>query len=131
MSFYRTYRPQIIEDLDTDAVRLHVELLLTKPKNQLPHAYLFSGPKGTGKTSTARIIAKLFNCTNPDKSGGPCGKCDECRAIADGRYLDVIEMDAASNRGIDEIRNEGGIVDSLASGRSFGLFSRRASNGGG
>ncbi|MEK9143619.1 MAG: DNA polymerase III subunit gamma/tau [Patescibacteria group bacterium] len=119
MSFYRTYRPQIIEDLDTDAVRLHVELLLTKPKNQLPHAYLFSGPKGTGKTSTARIIAKLFNCTNPDKSGGPCGKCDECRAIADGRYLDVIEMDAASNRGIDEIRS---LRDSIALSPSSGGY---------
>lgn len=119
MSFYRTYRPQIIQDLDTDAVRLHVELLLTKPKNQLPHAYLFSGPKGTGKTSTARIIAKLFNCTKPDKSGGPCGKCDECRAIADGRYLDVIEMDAASNRGIDEIRS---LRDSIALTPSSGGY---------
>lgn len=119
MSFYRTYRPQIIQDLDTDAVRLHVELLLTKPKNQLPHAYLFSGPKGTGKTSTARIIAKLFNCTKPDKSGGPCGKCEECRAIADGRYLDVIEMDAASNRGIDEIRS---LRDSIALSPSSGGY---------
>lgn len=119
MSFYRTYRPQIIQDLDTDSVRLHIELLLTKPKDQLPHAYLFSGPKGTGKTSTARIIAKLFNCTKPDKSGGPCGKCEECRAIADGRYLDVIEMDAASNRGIDEIRS---LRDSIALTPSSGGY---------
>lgn len=119
MSFYRTYRPQIIENIDNASVRLHVELLLTKPKNQLPHAYLFSGPKGTGKTSTARIIAKLFNCTKPDKSGSPCGKCEECRAIADGRYLDVIEMDAASNRGIDEIRS---LRDSIALSPSSGGY---------
>lgn len=119
MSFYRTYRPQIIQDLDTDSVRVHIESLLTKPKNQLPHAYLFSGPKGTGKTSTARIIAKLFNCSNPAKSGSPCGKCEECKSIADGRYLDVIEMDAASNRGIDEIRS---LRDSIALTPSSGRY---------
>lgn len=119
MSFYRTYRPQIIEDIDNASVRANIELLLTKPKSQLPHAYLFSGPKGTGKTSTARIIAKLFNCTKPDKQKGPCGKCDECQAIAEGRYLDVIEMDAASNRGIDEIRS---LRDSIALSPSSGGY---------
>lgn len=119
MSFYRTYRPQIIEDLDTDSVRQNIELLLTKPKDQLPHAYLFSGPKGTGKTSTARIIAKLFNCTKPDKQSGPCGQCEECHAISQGRHLDVIEMDAASNRGIDEIRS---LRDSIALTPSSGSY---------
>lgn len=119
MSFYRIYRPQIIEDIDNTSVRGNIELLLTKPKDQLPHAYLFSGPKGTGKTSTARIIAKLFNCTEPDKQKGPCGKCDECRAISEGRELDVIEMDAASNRGIDEIRS---LRDSIALSPSSGGY---------
>lgn len=119
MSFYRIYRPQIIEDIDNASVRSNIELLLTKPKNELPHAYLFSGPKGTGKTSAARVIAKLFNCTKPDKLQGPCGKCDECRAIADGRELDVIEMDAASNRGIDEIRS---LRDSIALAPSSGGY---------
>lgn len=119
MSFYRIYRPQIIEDIDNASVRENIELLLTKPKDQLPHAYLFSGPKGTGKTSTARIIAKLFNCTKPDKQKGPCGKCDECQAISEGRELDVIEMDAASNRGIDEIRS---LRDSIALAPSSGGY---------
>lgn len=103
MSFYRTYRPQIIEEIDNLAVRESLLRLLTKPKSELPHAFLFSGPRGAGKTTAARLIAKLFNCT---KSGtkGPCGTCDQCEAIAKGINLDVLELDGASNRGIDEIR---------------------------
>ncbi len=103
MSFYRTYRPQVIEDIDNAAVRTHLLALLSKDKKELPHAYLFTGPKGAGKTTAARVIAKLFNCEKPTKAG-PCGACDQCRSIANGTSLDVIEMDAASNRGIDEIR---------------------------
>ena len=103
MSFYRTYRPQVIDEIDNIAVRERLLELLTKPKKELPHAYLFSGPRGTGKTTAARVIAKLFNCEKPTKSG-PCGTCDQCVTIAEGRNLDVLELDAASNRGIDEIR---------------------------
>lgn len=105
MSFYRIYRPKVLEEIDNATVRASVELLLTKPKDQLPHAYLLSGPKGTGKTTTARLIAKLFNCEHPAKSGAPCGKCGQCQAIAGGRHLDVMEIDAASHTGVDNIRD--------------------------
>lgn len=103
MSFYRTYRPQVIVDIDNASVREHLAALLKKDRKDLPHAYLFTGSKGAGKTTAARIIAKLFNCSKPGKNG-PCGTCTHCQAIAAGRSLDVIEMDAASNRGIDEMR---------------------------
>ncbi|MGH2608734.1 MAG: DNA polymerase III subunit gamma/tau, partial [Tepidiformaceae bacterium] len=70
---------------------------------QIAHAYLFSGPRGTGKTTTARILARAVNCANL-KGGDPCNECESCLAIGEGRALDLIEMDAASNRGIDDIR---------------------------
>lgn len=103
MSFYLTYRPQVIEDIDNVAVREQLLSLLTKDTKELPHAYLFTGPRGAGKTTAARIIAKMFDCTKPTKHG-PCGKCEQCTSVAAGKNLDVLELDAASNRGIDEIR---------------------------
>lgn len=103
MSFYRIYRPQIIEEIDNIRVREALLRLLAKPKKDLPHAFLFSGSRGTGKTTAARLVAKMFNCTKPVKSG-PCGICEQCVSIASGKNLDVLEIDAASNRGIDEIR---------------------------
>ncbi len=101
MVLYRKYRPQTLDDLiGQEQVKL---TLLNSLKNQkLAHAYLFCGPRGTGKTSTARILAKMVNCT--DKVSPGCGKCQSCLSISDGTSLDLIEVDAASNRGIDDIR---------------------------
>ncbi len=97
MTLYLKYRPQKISELDLKAVRESLEMALKK--EEVPHAWLFAGPRGTGKTSAARILAKNLNCEK-----GGCGKCEICREVADGSYPDVVEIDAASNRGIDEIR---------------------------
>lgn len=103
MVFYRKYRPQIIDDLDSAAVR---ETLTSVLRKAVPHAFLFTGPKGLGKTSTARILAKAVNCTGR-KPGEiePCNECDQCKAITNATSIDILEIDAASNRGIDEIRD--------------------------
>ena len=105
--YYLTYRPNTIEELDNSHVRDTIANLLQSKK--LPHALLFVGPKGTGKTSTARIVAKAINCLNNAFSGhgtlyDPCNTCSNCTTITTGSSPDVVEQDAASNRGIDEIR---------------------------
>ncbi len=103
MTFYLKYRSKTIDELDLKEVR---ESLFNIVKSgNIPHAFLFSGPKGSGKTSAARILAKVVNCENFDvKKGEPCNKCASCLSIAKGENLDVIEIDAASHRGIDDIR---------------------------
>ncbi|NLT28715.1 MAG: DNA polymerase III subunit gamma/tau, partial [Dehalococcoidales bacterium] len=97
------WRPQTLADV---AGQEHVTrtLLNALSSGHVSHAYLFCGPRGTGKTSTGRILSKAVNCTSNGK-GEPCNKCEMCISITEGRAMDVIEIDAASNRGIDEIRN--------------------------
>ncbi|MFM5917254.1 MAG: DNA polymerase III subunit gamma/tau [Novosphingobium sp.] len=103
----RKYRPQTFSELlGQDAM---VQTLGNAIKrDRLAHAFLMTGVRGVGKTSTARLIAKALNCIGPDGQGGPtidpCGVCEPCVAIAEGRHIDVIEMDAASNTGVDDVR---------------------------
>jgi DNA polymerase-3 subunit gamma/tau len=102
----RKYRPRSFEEL---VGQEHVvQALVNALKSQrLHHAYLFTGTRGVGKTTVSRILAKSLNCTGPDGSGGitatPCGVCDACREIDAGRFVDYVELDAASNRGVEEI----------------------------
>lgn len=110
LALYRKYRPKLLRDLLGQAMA--VEILQNAAKqNRLAHAYLFYGPRGSGKTTTARLIAKIANCEKRAADakfrmeGEPCNDCRTCKEIDEGRGLDVIEIDAASNRGIDEIRN--------------------------
>lgn len=99
-TFYLKYRPQSLTDLRGQGAV--VDSLLSAFKGgKLSHAYLLHGPRGTGKTSTARILAKMINCSSKSP---PCNKCSTCLSITDGSNLDLIEIDAASNRGIDDIR---------------------------
>jgi len=103
MVFYRKYRPQTIEELDSKEVREKLNSVLKSP--EVSHAFLFTGPKGLGKTSTARIVAKSLNCEKKTKGIEPCNKCEQCRSITNGTNMDILEIDGASNRGIDEIRD--------------------------
>lgn len=105
--FYLKYRPRTIAELDNNFIRESVSKILSS-KN-IPHAYLFIGQKGTGKTSTARVFAKSVNCLNnkfsgKGKSTEPCNKCKNCLNIDLSSSTDVVEMDAASNRGIEEMK---------------------------
>jgi len=103
VTYYLKYRPQKIEELDLALVRQQLKAVLSA--THFPHAFLFSGPKGLGKTSAARILAKSLNCEKKAKNEAePCNHCPSCLAITQGMALDLIEIDAASNRGIDDIR---------------------------
>ena len=102
-ALYRKWRPKTFDDI------IGQEHVTTTLKNQIAndriaHAYLLCGTRGTGKTSTAKVMAKALNCLNP-KDGNPCNECEMCKKISQGLAIDVTELDAASNNGIDKIRD--------------------------
>ena len=103
----RKYRPQTFSQLIGQEPMVRT-LANAIDRDRLAHAFLMTGVRGVGKTSTARLIAKALNCVGPDGNGGPtidpCGQCEFCTAIAEGRHIDVIEMDAASHTGVDDVR---------------------------
>lgn len=101
-ALYRTYRPSNFNEV---AGQQHIVKTLRNAveQNKIAHAYLFCGPRGTGKTSIAKIFAKAVNCTGEGEK--PCGKCPNCIAIAEGTHPDIVEIDAASNNGVEEVRN--------------------------
>ena len=104
ITLYRKYRPQNFDEIAGQEFVLRA-IKNSLRENKLSHAYLFTGPRGVGKTTIARLIAKGVNCLNSENvTDNPCGKCENCREISSGISMDMIEIDAASNRGIDEIR---------------------------
>ena len=101
-ALYRKWRPKTFDEV---VGQEHItETLKSQVRNgRLSHAYLFIGTRGTGKTTCARILAKAANCESP-VDGNPCGRCAACRSIADGTAVDLVELDAASNNGVDNVR---------------------------
>ncbi len=103
-ALYRRWRPQTWNEI---AGQEHVVQTLRNAvrSGHIAHAYLFAGPRGTGKTTMARVLAKAINCTAPALEDRPCNQCEDCRAVNEGRYLDLIEIDAASNTSVDDVRD--------------------------
>ena len=102
-ALYRKYRPKTLDEV---VGQEHITKTLANQiqTSQINHAYLFTGSRGTGKTSTAKIFARAINCLHP-VNGSPCGDCEVCKALSDANNVDVIEIDAASNNKVDEIRD--------------------------
>lgn len=114
-ALYRRYRPQTFDEVIGQG---HVTTTLAREvaEGRVAHAYLFTGPRGTGKTSTARILAKALNCENRRPDGAPCNECPSCVAITEGTSLDVLELDAASHNSVEDIREIRLSVTTVASG---------------
>ena len=117
-ALYRKFRPLCFEDVKGQ------EHIVTTLKNQIKadrigHAYLFTGTRGTGKTTIAKILARAVNCENPEDDGSPCGECASCKRILAGAGVNVIEMDAASNNGVDDVR---GIVEDISYSPAEGKY---------
>ena len=108
-ALYRIYRPQNFDEVVGQKHILQTIRNAIKD-NKIAHAYLFSGPRGTGKTSMAKLLAKALNCDHDDNFNKPCNECKNCQAINEGTHPDVIELDAASNNGVDEVRD---IIDKV------------------
>jgi DNA polymerase-3 subunit gamma/tau len=102
-SLYRKHRPQSFSEL-VGQEAVSTALRNAVREGRVGHAYLFSGPRGTGKTTTARLMAKALNCAKPTGEGEPCNQCSSCVEVTAGRSMDVVELDAASNRGVSEMR---------------------------
>ena len=116
----RKYRPLTFDDVSAQE-HVTTTLLNALAADRVSHAYIFTGPRGVGKTSTARILARAVNCLEP-QGHNPCNKCERCIEITEGRSLDVMEIDGASNRGIDEIRDLRDRVDYAPSSAKYKIY---------
>ncbi len=103
IALYRKYRPQTFTDV-VGQNQVSDTLMRAIREDKVAHAYLFAGPRGTGKTSMAKIFARAINCEHGPTDHPPCNECSVCKSILSGQSMDVLEIDAASNRGIDEVR---------------------------
>ena len=117
-SLYRKYRPSTFDEM---VGQQHIRQTLKNSikSASIAHAYLFTGTRGTGKTSTAKIFAKAVNCLHPKEDGSPCNECEVCKALSSPNNLDIIELDAASNNSVEDIRD---LVEKVKNAPSVGKY---------